>query len=66
MAISTININLKWTKKITDLSKCTACEEIIYSSLNKLTILADNSKDVTETKTHVKLCDSCFDYMEKQ
>lgn len=62
---TTITIDLVWLKEPTDLSKCSACNDIIYSEKNVLYVMPSTSTvRLRGTKIDIELCDSCKDLHE--
>lgn len=62
MAATTITIDLVWLKEPTDLSKCSACNYVIYGEKNVLYIMpSTNAVRLRGTKTGIVLCDACKD-----
>jgi hypothetical protein len=50
-----ITIHADWEKRMSDMSECTKCHEVMYSIMYVFTIdVGNGAKD-----TNVKLCQSC-------
>lgn len=59
---ATITIDLVWLKEQTDLSKCSACNDVIYGEKNVLYVMpSTNAVRLRGTKIDIQLCDSCKD-----
>ena len=60
-----ITIELVWLKEKTDLSKCSACGDVIYGDMNVL-LLAPKIDNVRlrGTMADLALCDSCRDLVK--
>ncbi len=57
---TTISIDLIWLKEPTDLSKCSACNDTIYSEKNVLYVMpSTNTVRLRGTKVDIVLCDAC-------
>lgn len=59
---TTITIDLIWLKEPADLSKCSACNDIIYSEKNVLYVMPSTS--TVRLRGDIELCDSCKDLHE--
>lgn len=61
MAKSTIKIDVAWLKESTNLSKCIACNGIIYGEMVRVWIMSKVDKlNPFWNKTTIILCESCY------
>lgn len=58
-------INKVWLKEQTDIRKCSACQDEIYSEMYRLWLMphVDKLRLIGE-KTNICLCESCFGLLD--
>lgn len=62
MAEATIIFKQHWVKEPTNLSNCSACEDIIFSDMN---VPVFKAGDITAC-VDIVLCDSCYNAIEHE
>lgn len=57
-----LSISFSWKEEDGDASKCFSCKDPIYYKMHRMVAIFNDK----EIKSQVKLCDSCFQLVDKK
>ena len=60
MTFVKLDIKLEWERQQTDLSKCVACEDVIYSDMVQAFVRSGSTDEPIKS---IVLCQSCFELL---